>query len=501
MEQQDQHLLANDKKLNEKFLDDVFQILKKIILECKTGNGKVIDFKTPDQLIKEIDLTLPLKGQSDEEIINFIKLVDKYSVKTSHSHFFNNLFGGSNEYSLAGDYFTSTINGSMYTYEMAPVFNFMENAIQQLFAERYLKWSTIDGVFCPGGSQSNFYGILAARQHKYPEFKRKGLRALPDLKLFTSELAHYSIEKGAIMLGFGLDSVVKIACDEEGRMIPEEFEKEIQKCIQEGSVPLMVNLTCGTTVFGVVDPINKCTEIAQKYNMWVHIDGCWGGHLIFLEEFRNKYSLISQADSFAWDAHKLFNVPQQCTAFFTRHVGLLHEANALGSDYLFMKDKKLYDATKYDSGDKTYQCARHIDVFKFWIYWKHFGTLGLEQIVADSLETTKYFAQLVKDHPNCELINEPEYVSVSFFYYPDSFLKRKELGEDKTEKFWEDMHNIPPIIKAKMVEQGTMMVAYQKQNQKSIQRKNFFRFIFTADKGKEEAQFALNEIHRLGKDL
>lgn len=107
----------------------------------------------------------------------------------------------------------------------------------------------------------------------------------------------------------------------------------------------------------------------------------------------------------------------------------------------------------------------------------------------------------MKDHPNCELISEPEYVSVSFYYYPDSFLKRKQNGEGETEAFWEEMHNIPPVIKAKMVSEGTMMIAYQKQNQKNLKRKNFFRIILTADKGRDDALFALQEIHRLGKDL
>lgn len=115
-------------------------ILKKILLECKTGSGKVIDFHTPDDLKKVIDLSLPLTGQSDSEILTFLSHVDKYSVKTAHAHFYNNLFGGTNEYSVAADYFTSTINGTMYTYEMAPVFNFMEQAVFTLFAERYLNW-------------------------------------------------------------------------------------------------------------------------------------------------------------------------------------------------------------------------------------------------------------------------------------------------------------------------------------------------------------------------
>lgn len=160
----------------------------------------------------------------------------------SHRYFFNNLFGGSNEYSMAADYLTSTINGSMYTYEMAPIFNFMEQGIFSHFAERYLHWNTIDGVFCPGGSQANFYGILAARHHKYPESKKIGLRGLPDIKIFTSELAHYSFEKGAILMGLGLNAVIKITCDTEGRIIPEEFEKEILNAINNGSVMIIKSL-------------------------------------------------------------------------------------------------------------------------------------------------------------------------------------------------------------------------------------------------------------------
>ena len=71
----------------------------------------------------------------------------------------------------------------------------------------------------------------------------------------------------------------------------------------------MVNLTCGTTVYGVIDPINECVLIAKKYQIWIHIDGCWGGHMIFLEEIRKTINLISECDSFSWDAHKLFNIP------------------------------------------------------------------------------------------------------------------------------------------------------------------------------------------------
>lgn len=60
-----------------------------------------------------------------------------------------------------------------------------------------------------------------------------------------------------------------------------------------------------------------------------------------------------------------------------------------------MKDKKLYDAKKYDSGDKSFMCARHVDVLKFWLYWLHYGTLGLENLIKNAIDNAKYFASLV----------------------------------------------------------------------------------------------------------
>jgi len=66
--------------------------------------------------------------------------------------------------------------------------------------------------------------------------------------------------------------------------------------------------------------------------------------------------------------------------------------NSYKSPKLLIFNNNCFDKQRYDSGDKTYQCARHIDILKFWIYWKHYGTLGLEKLVRDVMDTSKYFA-------------------------------------------------------------------------------------------------------------
>ncbi len=93
-----------------------------------------------------------------------------------------------------------------------------------------------DGIFSPGGSISNMYGMILARHKKFPELKATGLYGRSPLVAFTSDESHYSIAKGANWLGIGTENVVKVKTDDNGRMIPEELENEIQKTLLNGKV-------------------------------------------------------------------------------------------------------------------------------------------------------------------------------------------------------------------------------------------------------------------------
>ena len=60
---------------------------------------------------------------------------------------------------------------------------------------------------------SNFYGMMLARHHLFPQLKSTGMFGHKPLVAFTSEESHYSIVKGANMLGLGVDNVVKVKVD------------------------------------------------------------------------------------------------------------------------------------------------------------------------------------------------------------------------------------------------------------------------------------------------
>ncbi|KAL8182624.1 UNVERIFIED_CONTAM: hypothetical protein K2H54_058841 [Gekko kuhli] len=227
--------------------------------------------------------------------------------------------------------------------------------------------------------------------------------------------SHYSIKKAAAVLGIGTDNVVAVKCDGRGKLIPSELERAILKAKRQGKVPLYVSATAGTTVYGAFDPLACIADICDKYNLWMHVDG------------------------------------------------VLQACNQLCAGYLFQPDKQ-YD-TAYDTGDKTIQCGRHVDVFKLWLMWRAKGTQGFEILINRFLELAEYLYMELKTRKNYELVFDAE---------------------------------IAPKIKARMIEEGTAMVGYQPHGDNV----NFFRMVFSNPAAKKsDVDFLLEEIERLGKDL
>ena len=122
---------------------------------------------------------------------------------------------------------TTSINGTMFTYEVAPCYTIMEDNIYNYLKGR-IGWDKIDGIMTPGGSFANWNGMLCARHKKFPESKLKGVQGLPPLRILTSKASHYSISKGAILEGLGLDNIISVESNDRGEMIPAELESEIK---------------------------------------------------------------------------------------------------------------------------------------------------------------------------------------------------------------------------------------------------------------------------------
>lgn len=478
------------RNVHEKLFRDFFElVLQRAVFQSTSGENRVVEWVDPNDLRSVVDLSLPTEGVSHEELLTLTRNIIKYSVKTGHPHFVNQLFSGLDPYGLLGQWLTDALNPSVYTYEVSPVFSLMEeDVLREMRA--IIGWQGGEGLFCPGGSMANGYAINLARHHRYPNLKQSGLSQMPRLVVFTSEDAHYSVKKLAAFLGIGYDNVYLVKVDSRGKMVIADLEAQIARAVEGGAVPLMVSATAGTTVIGAFDPLREIAEVCRKRGLWFHVDAAWGGGALVSRMYRGLLNGVQLADSVTWNPHKLLAAPQQCSTLLLRHEGLLQAAHGCGASYLFQNDK-FYDAA-FDCGDRHVQCGRRADVVKFWYMWKAKGSRGLEAHVDRVFALSRHFADLIRTRDGWRLLAEPECTNVCFRYVPPS--RRHLTGRELDQA----LHKIAPTIKERMVRAGTMLITYQTLRDMP----NFFRLVLQ-NSGLTEAdmKFFVEEIERLAVDI
>ncbi|PSN32645.1 Cysteine sulfinic acid decarboxylase [Blattella germanica] len=434
-----------DKQRHSQFLKDAVDfMLEKAVFDATNRSNKVVEWKAPEELLKLLDLDLSNEPVSHDRLLQLMEDVTKYSVKTGHPFFINQLFSSVDPYGLVGQWLGDALNPSVYTYEVSPVFTLMEETV--LSEMRHIVGfpnGQGDGIFCPGGSIANGYAISCARYKSFPEVKTKGLHSLPRLVVFTSEDAHYSIKKLASFLGLGSDNVYLIRTDARGKMDIHHLEQEIERSLQEGAAPFMVSATAGTTVLGAFDPLPQIADLCSKYNLWMHVDAAWGGG-----------ALVSKKHRYLLDGIERMN-----TTMF------LAEASR-------MSINKLKDI--------------HTSAGK--------GTNGLVDHIDKVFDNAAYFTEQINKREGFRMVlREPECTNVCFWYIPPSL-----RGQEDQPDFKERLHKVAPKIKERMIKEGSMMVTYQPLKD----HPNFFRLVLqNSGVERSDMDYFVREFERLGGDL
>lgn len=404
-----------------RILEESFGKIKSYIQANTDTTQNVVEFKTPSELQELIDLPIAEKGISENDFLDLLDQYLDYSVKTGNKQFLNQLYSGFNFPAFIGEVFTVLANTSMYTYEVAPVATLIETEMIRLM-NTYTGYTDGDGIFVSGGSNANLIAMFSARNRMVPESRIEGYDRNHKLRAFVNEQAHYSFETAANLLGIGASNVSKIKTDAKGKMIPAELEKEIKASILRGEKPFFVAATCATTLLGAYDPIDEIVEICTKNNIWLHADGSFGGSLILSEKHRHLMKGIEKTDSFAWNPHKLMNIPLVCSALLVKKRGVLqHNITDINTDYIFHDIDKVEDL-----GKKSIQCGRKVDAVKLWFAWKYFGLEGYQNRIDNLINMAIYAENIVNENPQLELLSERQSFAICFRYVSNT---RKDLNE------------------------------------------------------------------------
>ena len=398
---------------------------------CASLPGQPYSGKNASALSELVDADfLPTAGRSSEEIAATLRTLVSNSIVVSHPHTAAHLHCPPLIAALAAEVVISALNQSMDSFDQAPIATIVEQKmIRWLCAETGLP-SAAAGTFTTGGSQSNYMGLLLARDafcktQRNCTVQTSGLP--PDarrLRIFCSEVAHFTVEKSASQLGLGTDSVVRVAVDEHFRMNPVALRDALAASRAEGLLPMAIVATAGNTDFGSIDPLPEIASIARSASAWFHVDAAYGGAMLFSAQHREMLRGIEGASSLSIDFHKLLWQPIPCSVFLLADAQHF-DAIKMHADYL---NPELHENEGIPNLITTsLLTTRRFDALKLWISFQTLGRTRLAAMIDRTIALAAHAAQIIRNTPRLELMCEPRLSTVVFRYLS----LREEVSADQ----------------------------------------------------------------------
>ena len=402
---------------------------------------------------------LPEHASSAEAINQILQTVVRNSVAVSHPHTAAHLHCPPLLAALGAEVVSTALNQSMDSFDQAPIATIVEQKLVRWLCGEVGFPVTADGTFTTGGSQSNYMGLLLARdaflqKQWHWSAQKSGLPAeATKLRILCSEVAHFTVEKSASQLGLGTDSVVRIAVDNRFRMNPRDLRDSLQSLSTQGLFPMAVVATAGTTDFGSIDPLPESIELAHSAGAWLHVDAAYGGALVFSAKHRDKLHGIENADSISIDFHKLFWQPIPCSVFLLReasHFNLIK----LHADYLNPEAHEEEGIPNLVTNSLL--TTRRFDALKLWISFQTVGREKLSAMIDRTVELARHAANSILTKPEFELMCEPQVSTVVFRYRPSS----SDLDADR----------INTAIRQRLFERGTAVIGHTRVRERQCMK-------------------------------
>ncbi len=253
------------------------------------------------------------------------------------------------------------------------------------------------GIIYEGGSASTMHAIAAARENvSNVMIRQKGMAGRNDLgrlRIYLSEHAHNSADKGALAVGVGLEGIKKIPANDRFEMVPGELEKAILHDRQNGWIPFCVVATVGTTSTTSIDPVDEIADICERENIWLHVDAAHAGTAAIVPEYRYILNGCERADSIVLNPHKWMFVPIDLSTFYTRKPEVLKRAFSLVPEYL----KTGEDSNVTNYMDYGITLGRRFRSLKLWFVIRYFGVNGIIERLREHMRLAKMFENFIDE--------------------------------------------------------------------------------------------------------
>jgi glutamate/tyrosine decarboxylase-like PLP-dependent enzyme len=328
---------------------------------------------------------LALHGEDPSQVL---KLLDEVgspaTVASMGRRFFGGVVGGAMPVTVAAHWLADAWDQNACLFDFSPVSAYLEDVV--------LKWllsvlglpQGSGGAFVTGTQMADVTALAAARyallQKAGWDLDDRGVFGAPPITAIVGEEVHATMLKALRMIGIGKAQIIIVEADSQGRMLPSK--------IPHISGPTLIAAQMGNVNTGACDPVGDICAIARELNAWVHVDGAFGLWAAASNQRRHLLDGVAMADSWATDAHKWLNVPQDSGIAIVREPEFLQRAMSINAAYY--PDPNAAKREPMQWGPESSRRARAVEI---WAALRSLGTRGAEDLIERTCRHAMTFAE------------------------------------------------------------------------------------------------------------
>jgi glutamate/tyrosine decarboxylase-like PLP-dependent enzyme len=346
---------------------------------------------------------LPEEGRSLEELFQeFSDLIVPNSTQVAHPRFLPYVLPSPNGISAFAEALASTLNQNCNLWTLSPAANAIEQRVISWFHELFSFPKGSGGIITSGGSMANLTALAVARDiHLGQGARTQGLQGgTPPLVLYVSEEVHNSVDKGAAILGLGLDHVRHIPCDGDFRLRMDLLKETVLRDRREGLRPFCVVGSAGTVTTGAIDPLDELADFCGEERLWFHIDGAYGALAVLSDRMRDRLVPAGRADSLSLDPHKLLFTPLEAGCVLVRDAEQMRSTYSFVPSYLSMA----HDADLINYAEYGPQLSRSFKALKVWWSLRAYGRKTYAKAIDRLFDLASYMGERIQAEPELELM-------------------------------------------------------------------------------------------------
>ena len=358
------------------------------------GEFPVMSRVAPGEVRAALPATPPMEGQSLEGVLDEVtRVILPGCTHWQDPRFFAYFPSNSSLAAVLADFLSTGLAQLGLNWQASPALTELEELTTDWMRQMLGLSDAWSGVIQDTASTATLVALICARERATDHAAaRGGLQASErPLVVYASSQSHSSVEKAALLAGFGRENLRVIAVDDRYGMSADALRHAVDADRAAGRAPCAVVATVGSTATTAIDPLEALASVARSHGVWLHVDAAMAGSAMILPECRPLWHGIEQADSLVLNPHKWLGASFDCSTYFVRDAQHLVRVMSTNPSYL----RTAADAKVRNFRDWGIPLGRRFRALKLWLLIREQGVQGLQQRLRRDLEHARWLAAQV----------------------------------------------------------------------------------------------------------